>query len=55
MENIKIVLEKDSEGYIARLEGYDNIFAHGYTPFEALEELKNVLEMFKEYEEEKTK
>ncbi len=44
----RIIIEKDGEGYFAKIEWIDNIFAYGYTVEEAFEELKNVIEMFVE-------
>ena len=44
-----IVIEKDGEGYLARVEGHDNLFAFAYSEHEAILELKNVVEMILDF------
>ena len=46
---INVVLEKDGDGYFARVEGYQNLFAFAYTEKDAIIELKNVAEMIMDY------
>nr|VFJ91054.1 MAG: hypothetical protein BECKLFY1418B_GA0070995_102327 [Candidatus Kentron sp. LFY] len=46
---INIVLEKDGDGYLARVEGRQNLFAFAYTEKDAVIELKNVVEMVMDY------
>ncbi len=42
---MKIKISKDSHGYLAEVEGHENIFAHGETQMEAKKELLQVMEM----------
>ena len=44
-----VVIEKDGEGYLARVEGHDNLFAFAYFEREAILELKNVVEMILDF------
>ena len=46
---MKILVTKDSHGFLARVEGQDNIFAHGETQSDAKKELLNVIEMMMDY------
>ncbi|WP_133513161.1 hypothetical protein [Candidatus Thiosymbion oneisti] len=46
---INVVIEKDGDGYLARVEGHQNLFAFAYTEKEAVIELKNVVEMVMDY------
>jgi hypothetical protein len=46
---MKMLVEKDGEGYLAKIEGHENLFAFGYTEREAVVELKNVVEMIMDY------
>jgi predicted RNase H-like HicB family nuclease len=46
---MEIIIEKDGEGYLARIEGHENLFAFAYSEKEAVIELKNVLEMIMDY------
>nr|VFK19649.1 MAG: hypothetical protein BECKLPF1236B_GA0070989_118011 [Candidatus Kentron sp. LPFa] len=46
---INVVLEKDGDGYLARVEGHQNLFAFAYTEKDAFIELKNVVEMVMDY------
>ena len=41
MQN-NVVIEKDGEGYLARVEGHDNLFAFAYSEREAILELRKV-------------
>jgi len=45
----KIVIEKDGEGYLAKIENHQNLFAFAYSEKEAVIELKNVVEMMMDY------
>jgi len=44
-----VVLEKDGDGYLARVESHQNLFAFAYTEKDAVIELKNVVEMVMDY------
>lgn len=46
---MEIIIEKDGEGYLARIEGHENFFAFAYSEKEAVIELKNVVEMIMDY------
>jgi len=46
---MKVQIQKDSHGYLAKVTGYENIFAHGTTEKEAKKELLNVLEMMMDF------
>ncbi|CAN2042138.1 HicB family protein [Candidatus Magnetomoraceae bacterium gMMP-15] len=46
---INVVIEKDGEGYLARVEGHQNLFAFAYSEKDAVIELKNVIEMIMDY------
>ena len=46
---MEIIIEKDGEGYLAKVEGHENLFAFGYSEKEAVLELKNVVEMIMDY------
>jgi predicted RNase H-like HicB family nuclease len=46
---INVVIEKDGDGYFARVEGHQNLFAFAYTEKDAVIELKNVVEMIMDY------
>ncbi len=46
---INIIIEKDEDGYLARIAGYQNLFAFAYTEKDAMTELKNVVEMMMDY------
>ena len=46
---MKIKISKDTHGYIAEVEGQENIFAHGETELEAKKELLWVIEMIFDY------
>lgn len=49
METNNITVEKDGEGYLATVEGHDNLFAFAFSEKEAIVELKNVVEMIMDY------
>ena len=42
---VNIVVEKDGEGYLARLQDQQNLFAFAYSEKEAVTELKHVVDM----------
>ena len=46
---MKIIIEKDGDGYLAKVEGHQNLFAFAYSEKEAIIELKNVVEMIIDY------
>ncbi|ACF13897.1 hypothetical protein Ctha_1435 [Chloroherpeton thalassium ATCC 35110] len=46
---MKLIIEKDGEGYLAKIEGHENLFAFAYSEKEAIIELKNVVEMIMDY------
>ncbi len=46
---MKIIVEKDGDGYLAKVENYQNLFAFAYSKKEAIIELKNVVEMSMDY------
>jgi hypothetical protein len=46
---MKMIIEKDGEGYLARIDGHDKLFAFAYSEKEALMELINVVEMIMDY------
>lgn len=50
---MNIVIEKDWDWYLAKVEGKDNYFAFWYTPEEALSELKNITTMTWDFYERK--
>ena len=43
------IIEKDGDGYLAKVEGHQNLFAFAYSEKEAIIELKNVVEMIMDY------
>ncbi|BBB22732.1 conserved hypothetical protein [Abyssogena phaseoliformis symbiont OG214] len=45
---LKTIIEKDGDGYLAQVEGHQNLFAFAYSEKEAIIESKNVVEMMKE-------
>ncbi|KOR32663.1 hypothetical protein TI05_05860 [Achromatium sp. WMS3] len=47
---MKIIIEQDGEGYLAKIEGQENLFAFAYSEQEAIVELKNVVEMIMDYQ-----
>jgi len=44
-----VILEKDGDGYLARVEDHQNLFAFAYTEKDAVMELKNVVEVIMDY------
>jgi predicted RNase H-like HicB family nuclease len=46
---INIVIEKDGDGYLARVDNHQNFFAFAYSEKDAIIELKNVVEMMMDY------
>ena len=46
---VNIVIEKDGEGYLARVENHQNLFAFDYSEKAAVIGLKNVVEMMMDY------
>lgn len=49
---MNITIEKDGDWYLAKVVGKDNYFAFWNTQREALIELKNVIEMIRDFYEE---
>ena len=49
---MKILVKKDGEGYLARVQGSANLFAYGLTRDQALEELSSVVDMTMDYQRE---
>ena len=49
---MKITIEKDWDWYLAKVVWHDNYFAYWETKKEAIIELKNVIEMIRDYYEE---
>ena len=47
--SMKILVKKDGEGYLARVQGSTNLFAYGLTKNQALEELSGVVDMTMDY------
>lgn len=48
-----LLIEKDKDGYLARIEGHENLFAFAYSEKDAVSELKNVVEMMMDFHLEK--
>ena len=46
---INVVIDKDGDGYLARVEGHENLFAFAYSERGAILELKYVVEMIMDY------
>ena len=46
---MKTTIEKDGDGYLAKITGHPNLFAFGYSEAEAITELQNVVEMVMDY------
>ena len=42
---MQVAIEKDGDGFLARVEGVKELYAFGYTQQEALRELSYVVEM----------
>ncbi|PID34678.1 MAG: hypothetical protein CR971_02065 [candidate division SR1 bacterium] len=47
-----IITKKDGEGFLAEVEGKENLFAFGKTEHEALQELQHVIDMMIDYHKE---
>jgi len=45
---LKIEIQKDGEWYLAKLNGYDNVFAYWFSIQQAIDELFNVISMIVE-------
>jgi len=52
---INVVVEKDGDGYLAKVKGHQNLFAFAYTEKSAIIELKHVVEMIMDYHIEQAK
>ena len=52
---INVVVEKDGDGYLAKVKGHQNLFAFAYTEKDAVIELKHVVEMIMDYSIEQAK
>ena len=46
---MQTIIEKDGEGYLAKVKGHPNLFAFAYSEVGAITELKNVVEMVMDY------
>ncbi len=46
---VNIVVEKDGDGFLAKVKNRQNFFAFAYSEKEAIVELKNVVEMMMDY------
>ena len=46
---LNLLIEKDNDGYLAKVEGHENLFAFAYTEKDAISELKNVVEMMMDF------
>jgi predicted RNase H-like HicB family nuclease len=46
---MKTTIEKDGDGYLAKVKDNPNLFAFAYSEEEAIIELKNVVEMIMDY------
>ncbi len=51
-KNMHIITKKDGDGFIAEVEGKDNLFAFWETKQEALQELQHVIDMMIDYHKE---
>ena len=49
---IDLVIDKDGDGYLAKIKGHKNLFAFAYSEKEAFIELENVVEMIMDYHSE---
>jgi hypothetical protein len=52
---MQTIIEKDGEGYLAKVKGHPNLFAFAYSEVDAITELKNVVEMVMDYHLEQVK
>ncbi len=46
---VNIVVEKDGDGFLAKVKNRQNLFAFAYSEKEAIVELKNVVDMMMDY------
>ena len=46
---MNIEIKKDGDGFIAQVEGQENLFAYAFTEKDAIIELKNVVEMIMDF------
>ena len=46
---MKTTIEKDADGYLAKITDHPNLFAFAYSEAEAIAELKNVVEMVMDF------
>jgi hypothetical protein len=46
----KILVERDGDGYLARVRGSDNLFAYGLTKEQAMQELSLVIAMTEDFQ-----
>jgi len=46
---MQITIEKDGDGYLAKVTGHPNLFAFAYSEAEAITELQNVVEMVMDF------
>lgn len=46
---MKIEINKDGEGYLAKVQGHDNLFAFAYSEKDAIKELINVVDMMMDF------
>ncbi len=46
---MKMIVKEDGDGYLARVQGVDNLFAYGATKDEALDELCGVIDITMDY------
>jgi predicted RNase H-like HicB family nuclease len=44
-----LLIEKDGDGYLAKIDGYENLYAFSYSEKEAVQELKDVVEMMMDF------
>ena len=49
---MKITIQKDGIGFLAQVDGQENLFAYGETEEETKNELLNVIDMILEYHQE---
>ena len=46
---MKTIIEKDGDGYLAKIDSHPNLFAFAYSEKDAVVELKNVVEMVMDF------
>ncbi len=49
MDNMQTTIEKDGDGYLAKVKDQTYLFAFAYSEKETVQDLKNVLEMIMDY------